>query len=98
MSFSNSTRKKSNIFLRSTRNSILGFFQDKIICCHWYFIKVPWQGGFWEHMVGSMKHCLQKVMGQASLPLKKMPITRLSYPLTPSSLIYGRTIATMPND
>ena len=87
----------------------------------WEFIieKAPWQGGFWERMVGSMKRCLKKAVGRASLSFEEMrtviieieatlnnrPITNLyddeqgiSYPLTPSSLIYGRTIATKPND
>ncbi len=87
----------------------------------WDFIieKAPWQGGFWERMVGSMKRCLKKAVGRASLSFEEMrtvlteieatlnnrPLTYLyddeqgiSYPLTPSSLIYGRTIATTPND
>jgi hypothetical protein len=87
----------------------------------WDFIieKAPWQGGFWERMIGSMKRCLKKAVGRASLSFEEMrtvlieieatlnnrPLTYLyddeqgiSYPLTPSSLIYGRTIATTPND
>ena len=87
----------------------------------WEFIieKAPWQDGFWERMIGSVKRCLKKVVGRTSLSfeeartvlveieatLNNRPLTYLydeeegvSYPLTPSSLIYGRTIATTPND
>ena len=87
----------------------------------WDFIieKAPWQGGIWERMVRSMKRCLKKTVGRASLSFEEMrtllieieatlnnrPLTYvyddeqgISYPLTPSALIYGRTIATTPND
>ena len=70
-------------------------------------------------MVRSMKRCLKKTVGRASLSFEEMrtllieieatlnnrPLTYvyddeqgISYPLTPSALIYGRTIATTPND
>ena len=87
----------------------------------WDFIieRAPWQGGFWERMVGITKRCLTKAVGRESLSFDEMrtvlieieatlnnrPVTYLyhdeqgiSYPLSPASLIYGRTIATTPND
>ena len=87
----------------------------------WDFIieRAPWQGGFWERMVGITKRCLRKAVGRESLSFEEMrtvlieieatlnnrPVTYLyhdeqgiSYPLSPASLIYGRTIATTPND
>ncbi|XP_049816373.1 uncharacterized protein LOC126263326 [Schistocerca nitens] len=35
----------------------------------WKFIAphAPWWGGFWERMVGSVKRCLRKVLGQSQL-------------------------------
>ncbi|XP_049808978.1 uncharacterized protein LOC126252152 [Schistocerca nitens] len=35
----------------------------------WTFIAphAPWWGGFWERMVGSVKRCLRKVLGQSQL-------------------------------
>ena len=87
----------------------------------WDFIieRAPWQGGFWERMVGITKRCLRKAVGRKSLSFEEIrtvlieieatlnnrPVTYLyddeqgiSCPLSPASLIYGRTIATTPND
>jgi hypothetical protein len=87
----------------------------------WEFIieKAPWQGGFWERLVKSVKRCLKKVVGRAFLTFEELrtvlveiegtlnnrPLTfvydderGMSYPLTPSSLLYGRSIATTGND
>jgi hypothetical protein len=32
--------------------------------------KAPWQGGFWEGLVKSIKRCLKKVVGRAFLTFK----------------------------
>ena len=87
----------------------------------WEFIteKAPWHGGFWERMVRSVKRCLKKAIGLASLSfgelhtllveieatLNNRPLTfvyddeqSISHALTPSHLIYGRQISSVPND
>ena len=40
----------------------------------WEFIieKAPWQGGFWERMVGITKRCLKKAVGRESLSFEEM--------------------------
>ena len=81
--------------------------------------KAPWWGGMWERMIRSVKRCIKKAVGQASLKFDDLhtilveiegvinarPITYvyndcegISYPLTPSQLIYGRNVSVAPND
>ena len=40
----------------------------------WKFIvaKAPWWGGFWERMVRSVKRCLRKIIGKATLRLEEL--------------------------
>ena len=40
----------------------------------WEFIveKAPWHGGFWDRLVRSVKRCLKKLMGRASLSFEEM--------------------------
>ena len=40
----------------------------------WKFIieKAPWWGGFWESLVQSVKRCLKKTIGRASLTFDKL--------------------------
>ena len=40
----------------------------------WKFIvaKAPWWGGFWERMVQSVKRCLRKIIGKATLRLEEL--------------------------
>ena len=40
----------------------------------WQFIveKAPWWGGFWERMVRSVKRCLKKTIGRASLTFEEL--------------------------
>ena len=87
----------------------------------WKFIieKAPWHGGFWERLIKSVKRCLKKSIGRATLSFEELrtilieiestlnnrPITYIyddeegiSYPLTPSCLLYGRRTTTTPND
>ena len=73
----------------------------------------------WERLVRSVKNCLKKVIGLASLKLDELqtllveveciinsrPITYvyddtdgITYPLTPSHFLYGRTVTLQPND
>ena len=79
--------------------------------------RAPWWGGFFERMVGSVKACLRKVLGNARLTfdelltvLVKVEGTLNSRPLTynynevehevltPSHLIFGRRIQSMPDE
>jgi len=83
----------------------------------WSFIleKAPWWGGFYERMIKSMKRCLKKTLGNASItyeelstvlieveavlnsrPLSYVSCDDLEEPLTPSHLIYGRRILSLP--
>lgn len=79
--------------------------------------RAPWWGGFFERMVGSVKACLRKVLGNARLTfdelltvlveiegtLNSRPLT-YEYDevehevLTPSHLIFGRRIISMPDE
>ena len=87
----------------------------------WNFIveRAPWWGGFWERMVQTVKKCLRKAIGQATLTFDQLqtllieieaivnsrPLTYayndvegLSYTISPSHLLYGRRIASVPNN
>ena len=79
--------------------------------------RAPWWGGFFERMVGCVKPCLRKVLGNARLTfdelftvlievegtLNSRPLT-YEYDeageevLTPSHLIFGRRIKTVPDE
>ena len=79
--------------------------------------RAPWWGGFFERMVGCVKCCLRKVLGNARLTfhelftvlievertLNSRPLT-YEYDeageevLTPSHLIFGRRIKTVPDE
>ena len=78
--------------------------------------RAPWWGAFFERMVGCVKRCLRKVLGNAGLTfdelftvlveveetLNSRPIT-YEYDetgevvLTPSHLLFGRRVKTMPD-
>ena len=40
----------------------------------WKFVvpRAPWWGGFWEHMVWSVKRCLKKVVGRSTLKFEEL--------------------------
>ena len=84
----------------------------------WKFIapRAPWQGGFYERMMGLVKSCLKKVLfrkriGRDELEtvlreiqcrINNRPLTYLDeegpiMPLTPSHLLTGRIINTLPS-
>jgi len=50
----------------NTDPSLKHFAQKGI---HWQFIaeRAPWWGGFYERLIGLMKRCLKKTIGNASL-------------------------------
>lgn len=79
--------------------------------------RAPWWGGFFERLIGLVKTCLRKVLGQARLNfdelvtvLVEVEATLNSRPLTyedeevstevltPSHLIYGRQINSLPGE
>ncbi|XP_015767737.1 PREDICTED: uncharacterized protein LOC107346459 [Acropora digitifera] len=85
----------------------------------WRFIleRAPWWGGFYERMIGTVKRCLRKVLGNAKLNadelvtvLTEIEATLNSRPLTyeydevgaemltPSHLIYGRRLLSLPEE
>ena len=81
--------------------------------------KAPWWGGFWEHLVRSIKNCIRKILGRSTLNFEELCTllieveatlnnrllmylyddeNGISYPLTPASLIYGRTVSQAVNE
>lgn len=84
----------------------------------WKFIleKAPWWGGFYERLIGVVKRCLKKVLGNSCLnyeelvtvvtnveaTLNSRPLTYIysdehEEPLTPSHLLTGRRILSLPS-
>ena len=76
----------------------------------WTF-NAPWWGGFFEHMIQMLKRCLRKLVGQAeelltgvaeveaivnSSPLTYLTTDDLDKPVTPSHLISGLRLLSVP--
>ena len=75
--------------------------------------RAPWMGGFYQRIVGMTKATLQKVLGKARLNLEELttivteveavlndrPLTYVSdgVPLTPSHLMCGRPLKSLPH-
>lgn len=78
--------------------------------------KAPWQGGFFERLIKSVKRCLKKLLGRAcvtyeelltilteiecilnSRPLTYVSTEDLEEPLTPSHLLCGRRLLSLPH-
>ena len=86
--------------------------------CRWKFIapRSPWQGGFYERLIGVVKSCLKKVLFKRKVSIEDLytlvaeienrvnnrPLTYISddidelEALTPSHLICGRRLKTVP--
>ena len=65
--------------------------------------RTPWWGGIFERMVASVKSCLRKVIGNAKLTFDELhTVLETSrtpeYVLTPSHLIFGRRIRSLPDE
>ncbi|XP_070541625.1 uncharacterized protein [Ptychodera flava] len=74
--------------------------------------RAPWFGGFWERLIGLTKTAIKKVLGRARITLDELttvvaevetmlnerPLTYVGddVSLTPSLLLYGRNINTLP--
>lgn len=48
------------------------FFTEKRITCKFIAERAAWWGGMWERLVRSVKTCLRKVIGKASLRYKEI--------------------------
>lgn len=66
---------------RATETFVRGFFQQEEVQqffesrrCQWKFIppKAPWQGGFYERMIGTVKRCLRKVLHKKRISLDEL--------------------------
>jgi hypothetical protein len=79
----------------------------------WKFIapRAAWWGGWWERMVGSMKRCLRRVLGQSRLTEEQLNTTLVSIEavvnsrpitqddstaLTPAHFLTGEGLTTIP--
>ncbi|XP_042577363.1 uncharacterized protein LOC122136841 [Cyprinus carpio] len=51
---------------------LLEYFSGKGISWHFIVERAAWWGGFWERLVRSVKTCLRKVLGRASLTFEEM--------------------------
>ena len=87
--------------------------------CTWKFIppRSPWQGGFYERLIGVTKSCLKKTLFRKKVSIEDLytlvaevenrvnnrPLTYVSddinelEALTPSHLIYGRRLKSLPS-
>ena len=111
---------------QATEKALINLFKHPDVACEldrkrieWRFNleRAPCWGGFFERMVGSVKACLRKVLGNARLSfdelltvlvevegtLNSRPLTyeysEAGYEvLTPSHLIYGRRIQSLPDE
>eukprot|EP00794_Sanderia_malayensis_P017243 gene17243-biopygen14837 len=97
-------------------NDFNSFQQANRIKWRFNLPRSPWWGGYFERMVGSVKRCLRKVLGNARLTsdelttvlvevegtLNSRPLTylydELGEVLTPSHLIHGFRLSSLPGD
>ncbi|XP_049798831.1 uncharacterized protein LOC126233618 [Schistocerca nitens] len=90
----------------------------QLYCAHhgitWKFIppRAAWWGGWWEHMIGSVKRCLRKVLGRSQVDEESLNTTLISIEaainsrpitqgesdtaLTPAHLLNGGKLVTIP--
>lgn len=99
-----------------THPEVVRELSSKMIEWKFNLERAPWWGGFFERMVGCVKRCLRKVLGNARLTfdelftvlvevegtLNSRPITyeydeTSEEVLTPSHLLFGRRVKTMPD-
>jgi hypothetical protein len=66
----------------------------------WEFIteKAPWHGGFWERMVRSVKRCLKKAIGRASLSFGELRALLVEIESTLNTFMYDNTRLKAPLD
>ena len=53
-------------------NDVASFLSTKRVTWQFNLDRAPWWGGLFERMIGSVKSCLRKVLGNAKLTLDKM--------------------------
>ena len=105
-------------FLKDTLSEeiVQEFFKQHTIQWNFIHVRSPWEGGFYERLIGVTKSCLRKLLYRKTLTHQEIttlvaevkarvnnrPLTYvesdqpLLESLTPSHLLCGRTINTMP--
>lgn len=73
---------------------LVEFFSERGIT--WKFIaeRAAWWGGFWERLVRSVKACLKKVLGKASLNFEQMCMILTEV----EAIINSRPLTFVPNE
>ena len=68
------TFKFANNFLQKLANdhTVLSFLQERRITWRFNLEKSPWWGGYYERLVGSVKRCIKKVIGNARLSFDEL--------------------------
>ncbi|XP_011408730.1 PREDICTED: uncharacterized protein LOC100636053, partial [Amphimedon queenslandica] len=93
------------------------YFSDHKIQWNFNVEMSPWWGGVFEKLIRSVKRCMKKVIGRASLtheelltavieiemiinsrPLSYVTQDDLDEPITPSHLLIGRRLTSLPDD
>ena len=93
------------------------YFSDHKIQWNFNVEKSPWWGGVFERLIRSVKRCMKKVIGRATLtheelltavieiemilnsrPLSYVTQDDLDEPITPSHLLIGRRLTSLPDD
>ena len=111
------TYKSAKGILNATLSSatVQQFLANKQVTWNFNLERAPWWGGFFERLIGLMKRCLKKSIGQSKLSydelstlvvevegiLNSRPLTYVSSddidePLTPSHLVIGRRLNSLP--
>ena len=62
--------KELKKIVRST--DVKRYMADKGVTWEFIVEKAPWHGGFWERLIRSVKRCLRKLVGRASLSFEEM--------------------------
>ena len=62
--------KEVKLILRS--EEVQRYFATKGVTWQFIIEKAPWQGGFWERLVQSIKRCLKKNLGRTSLTFEEL--------------------------
>ena len=53
-------------------HTLLSFLQERRITWRFNLEKSPWWGGYYERLVGSIKRCIKKVIGNAKLSFDEL--------------------------
>ena len=75
--------------------SVKRFLAGRRIAWRFKVDRTSWWGGFFERMIQNVKRCLRKTLRNARLNYDELHTVKK--PLTPSHLIYGRRILSLPD-